>query len=76
MTQAQLNLLRLMATQAQQADMDVGLGSNVVLAMVSEIERLRAAINDKLEEVAIELDKLPSGTAQTPAGLVRKMKEK
>jgi hypothetical protein len=42
-------------------------------------DEIRAAINDKLEEVAIELDKLSQGTyttAQTPAGLVRAMKVK
>lgn len=41
------------------------------------IAAIRAAINDKLEEVAHELDKLAEGhytTAQTPAGLVRAMK--
>jgi hypothetical protein len=40
---------------------------------------INAAINDKLEEVAAELDKLAQGTyttAQTPAGLVRAMKVK
>ena len=40
-------------------------------------DELRAAINDKLDEVAAELDKLSQGTyttAQTPAGLVRAMK--
>jgi hypothetical protein len=37
------------------------------------LEQLRFAINDKLEEVA---EALESGTtAQTPAGLVRAMKE-
>lgn len=43
------------------------------------IDCLRAAINDKLEEAVIELDKLQQGTytsAQTPAGLVRAMKVK
>lgn len=37
------------------------------------------AINDKLEEVALELKKLEEGvytTAQTPSGLVRAMKVK
>ena len=37
------------------------------------------AINAKLDEVAAQLEKLESGTyttAQTPAGLVRKMKVK
>lgn len=40
---------------------------------------VRAAINDKLDEVAAELDKLEQGhytSAQTPAGLVRAMKVK
>lgn len=77
MTQAHLDLLRRMAVQAQQADMDVGLGANVLIALLDEIERLPAAINDKLEEVAVELKKLEEGvytTAQTPAGLVRAMK--
>ena len=41
MTQAQLDLLRRMAIQAQQADMDVGLGANVLLALIDEIEQLR-----------------------------------
>lgn len=45
MTQAQLNLLRRMAVQAQQADMDMGVGANVVLALLDEIERLRAALS-------------------------------
>lgn len=40
---------------------------------------IRTAINDKLEEVAREIEALESGTyttAQTPAGLVRAMKVK
>lgn len=42
------------------------------------VAAIRVAVNDKLEEVAAELDKLSQGhytTAQTPAGLVRKMRE-
>ncbi len=43
------------------------------------LRNFRAAINDKLEEAAVELDKLSQGTyttAQTPASLVRAMKVK
>lgn len=43
------------------------------------ITAIRIAVNSRLEEVAIELDKLSQGTyttAQTPAGLVRAMKVK
>lgn len=43
MTQAQLDLLRRMAVQAHQADMDMGVGANVMLALLNEIDRLRAA---------------------------------
>ncbi len=46
MTQAHLDLLRRMAIQAQQADMDVGLGANVLIAMLDEIEQLRKNLAD------------------------------
>lgn len=41
MTQAQLDVLRRMAVQAQGADCDVGLGANVLLALLNEIDQLR-----------------------------------
>lgn len=44
MTQAQLDLLRRMAVQAQHADMDVGLGANVLLGLLDEIAALQARL--------------------------------
>lgn len=41
MTHAQLDLLRRMAVQAQHADMDVGLGANVLIGLLDEIAELQ-----------------------------------
>lgn len=78
-------------TEAQDAydryDLRVGVihsdVADVILRLEAEITAARAeriaAINDKLEEVAVELKKLEEGvytTAQTGSGLVRAMKVK
>lgn len=51
MTQAQIDLLRRMAEQAQQADIDVGLGANVLIALLDE----QQAWKQKCNEVSAEL---------------------
>lgn len=44
-TEQQLGVLRTTASAAQKADMDIGMGANVVLALLSEIEALRAVLS-------------------------------
>jgi hypothetical protein len=44
LTQPQISLLRMMATTAQRSDMDVGLGANVLLALLDELEVARRVV--------------------------------
>lgn len=44
-TEQQLGVLRTMARAAEHASMDIGMGANVVLALLAEIEVLRAVLS-------------------------------
>jgi hypothetical protein len=50
MTDAQFNLLRRMAEQGLQANMDIGLGANVLAALLADLTAAREALADMVNQ--------------------------
>jgi hypothetical protein len=78
MTEAQIQLLRRMADQGRIADMDIGIGANVLAGVLDEIERLRLAArraegNERLaamvQEMSVELEALRARAERAEAAL-------